>query len=193
MTFWEQVRPNWADLARQRWAQRKYPNMFKLEQNPDYSERPPVVIWRSRPVAKSAHWQRWITKKELSVRTTQSQRQPQTDAVTINTEGDLSTATATAKINDLIGRKKKNNRAARAALSLVQRCDVVCQMTTWNFYIRGSADSTSPTIRESFHENHSCQARENALCLVFTARPTCQNRRTPNLSLFFVVEAVVAS
>ena len=148
MTFWERVRPNWADLARQRWAQRKYPNMFKLEQNPDYSERPPV-IWRSRPVAKSAHWQRWTTKKELSVRTTQSQRQPQTDAVTINTEGDLSTATATAKINDLIGRMKKNNRAARAAPSL-QFCDVVCQITTWNFHIRGSADSMSPTI-DGFH------------------------------------------
>ena len=186
MTFWEQFRPNWADLAGQRCAQRKYPNMFKLEQNPDYSERPPVVIWRSRPVAKSAHWQRWTTKEELSVRTTQSQRQPQTDAVTINTEGDLSTATATAtaKINDLIGRMKKNNRAARAAPSLVQFCDVVCQITTWNFHIRGSADSTSPTIRESFDENHSCQARENALRLVFTAWPTCQNRRTPNLSLF---------
>jgi len=50
--------------------------------------------------------------------------------VTINTEGDLSTATATAKINDLIGIMKKNNRAARAAPSLVQFCDVACQITT---------------------------------------------------------------
>ena len=33
----------------------KYPNMVKLEQNPDYSGRPPVVIWRSRPVSESAH------------------------------------------------------------------------------------------------------------------------------------------
>ena len=31
----------------------KYPNMVKLEQNPDHSARPLVVIWRSSPVAKS--------------------------------------------------------------------------------------------------------------------------------------------
>ena len=30
--------------------------MVKLEQNPDYSARSPVVIWRSRPVAKSAYY-----------------------------------------------------------------------------------------------------------------------------------------
>ena len=153
MTFWERVRPNWADLARQRWAQRKYPNMFKLEQNPDYSERPPVVIWRSRLVAKSAHWQRWTTKKELSVRTTQSQRQPQTDAVTINTEGDLSTATATARpqINDVIGWMRKYNRAARAARAarfLVHFFDVFCQMTTWNFHILGSDENASLNMHD---------------------------------------------
>ena len=33
----------------------KYPNMVKLKQNPDYSAHPPVLKWRSRPVAKSAH------------------------------------------------------------------------------------------------------------------------------------------
>ena len=35
-------------------TQNKYPNMVKLEQNPGYSARPPVVIWRSLPVTKSA-------------------------------------------------------------------------------------------------------------------------------------------
>ena len=33
-------------------AKYKYPDME--EENPDYSARPPVVIWRSHPVAKSA-------------------------------------------------------------------------------------------------------------------------------------------
>ena len=42
------------NLTWRRRAQCKYPNMVKLEQNPDYSARSPVVIWRSRPIAKSA-------------------------------------------------------------------------------------------------------------------------------------------
>ena len=42
--------------TRRRRVQNKYPNMVKLEQNPGYSARPPVVIWRSRPVAKSAYY-----------------------------------------------------------------------------------------------------------------------------------------
>ena len=38
-------------------AQSKCSNMVNLEQNPDYSARPHVVIWHSRPVAKSAtYW-----------------------------------------------------------------------------------------------------------------------------------------
>ena len=40
-------------------AQNKSPNMVKLEQNPGYFARPPVFIWRSRPVAKSAHWRNY--------------------------------------------------------------------------------------------------------------------------------------
>ena len=36
----------------------------------------------------------------------------------------------TPENNDLIGRMMKNNRAARAARTLVQFFDVVCQMTT---------------------------------------------------------------
>ena len=49
-----------ADLAREGGphlttrAQNKKPNMVKLEQNPDYLARPPVVIWHFRPDAKSA-------------------------------------------------------------------------------------------------------------------------------------------
>ena len=45
--------------------------------------------------------------------------------------------------NDLIGWiiltgwMRKTNRAARAARTLVQFFDVVCQMTTWNFPIQG--------------------------------------------------------
>ena len=33
--------------------------MVKLEKNPCYSACPHVVSWRSRPVAKSAHWPCW--------------------------------------------------------------------------------------------------------------------------------------
>ena len=35
----------------------------------------------------------------------------------------------------LIGWMRTNNRAARAARTLIQFFDVVCQMTTWNFQI----------------------------------------------------------
>ena len=45
----------------------------------------------------------------------------------------MTTATTTPQINDLIGWVRKNNRAARAARTLVQFFDVVCQMTTWDF------------------------------------------------------------
>jgi len=47
--------------------------------------------------------------------------------------GSLSKATRTPENNDLIGWMRKNNRAARAARTLEQFFDVVCQMTTWNF------------------------------------------------------------
>ena len=42
----------------------------------------------------------------------------------------------TPENNDLIGWMKKNNRAARAARTIAQFFDVVCQMTTWNFQIK---------------------------------------------------------
>ena len=35
---------------------------------------------------------------------------------------------------------RKNSRAARAARTLIQFFDVVCQMTTWNFQILGFKD-----------------------------------------------------
>ena len=41
----------------------------------------------------------------------------------------------TPENNDLVGWTSKNNRAARAARTLVQFFDVVCQMTTWKFQI----------------------------------------------------------
>ena len=47
--------------------------------------------------------------------------------------------------NDLIGWIRKNNRAARAARSLIQFFDVVCQMTKRNFQIY------------SFHDNVNAQ------------------------------------
>ena len=40
------------------------------------------------------------------------------------------TATATSENNDLIGWMRKNNRAARAARTLVQLFDLARQMTT---------------------------------------------------------------
>ena len=49
----------------------------------------------------------------------------------------------TPENNDLIGWTRKNNRAARAARSLVQFFDVVCQMTTWNFHIEGFNDNVN--------------------------------------------------
>ena len=39
-------------------------------------------------------------------------------------------ATMTSGNNDLIGGMRRNNRGARAARTLVQFLDVVCQMTT---------------------------------------------------------------
>ena len=42
---------------------------------------------------------------------------------------------------------KKNNRAARAALSLWEFFDVICQMTTWKFKIWG-VPSIMPKIPE---------------------------------------------
>ena len=53
------------------------------------------------------------------------------------------TTTTTPQINDLIGWMKKNNRATRAARSLVHFFDVVCQTTTWNFQIGASDDNAS--------------------------------------------------
>ena len=40
-------------------AQNKYPNMATLGQNPGYSARPPVVIWRSRSAAKYVYIGSW--------------------------------------------------------------------------------------------------------------------------------------
>ena len=45
------------------------------------------------------------------------------------------TATKTPKDNDLIGWRRKNNRAARAARTLAEFFDVVSQTTSWNFEI----------------------------------------------------------
>ena len=64
---------------------------------------------------------------------------------------------------------KKNNRAARAALFLVELFYVVRQMRTWNFHIWGSGDNATAQ-QEIFYslpllENHSCQASESALRL----------------------------
>ena len=42
----------------------------------------------------------------------------------------MTTATTAPQINDMIGCMRKNNRAARAARSLVEFFDVVCQTTT---------------------------------------------------------------
>ena len=50
----------------------------------------------------------------------------------------------------LIGWMRKNNRAARAARTLVQVFHVVCQMTTWNFQISGSNDNVNTTVNLSF-------------------------------------------
>ena len=43
-----------------------------------------------------------------------------------------------------------NKRAARAARTLVQLFDVVCQMTTWNFQIQGLNDKAN-TQQQIFH------------------------------------------
>ena len=38
---------------------------------------------------------------------------------------------------------RKNDRAARAARTLVEFFDVVCQMTTWNFEVKGFSDNVN--------------------------------------------------
>ena len=45
------------------------------------------------------------------------------------------TTTMTPENINLIGWMRENNRAARAARTLAQFFNVVCQMTTWNFQI----------------------------------------------------------
>ena len=55
-------------------------------------------------------------------------------------KGDGKTATTPEK-NDLIGWMKIDNRAARAARTLVQLLDVVWQMTKINFLIKGFNDN----------------------------------------------------
>ena len=45
---------------------------------------------------------------------------------------------------------RKNNRAARAARTLVQVFDVVCQMTTRNFQLKGFNDNVNTTVNVSF-------------------------------------------
>ena len=59
----------------------------------------------------------------------------------------------------MIGWTRKNNRAARAARSLVQFSDVVCQMTTWThnrksfiLSILFNGASTSPFLCSSIIE-----------------------------------------
>ena len=53
------------------------------------------------------------------------------------------TAMTTPENSDLIGWMRKNNRAARAARTLVQFFDVVCQPKTWNFQIEGFNDNVN--------------------------------------------------
>ena len=52
-------------------------------------------------------------------------------------------SSTTPESNDLIGWMKKNNRAARAARTLVEFFDVVCQMTTRNFLIYSFNDDVN--------------------------------------------------
>ena len=96
------------------------------------------------------------------------------------------TATSTPQTNDLIGWMRKNNRAVRAARSLAQFFDVVCQTTMRNFDIWGSDDNVSSqqSIFHSLplHGNHSCQASESTLRLFRTTWPTWNHRKTLNLT-----------
>ena len=84
----------------------------------------------------------------------------------------MTMATAMPQINALIGRTKKNNRAARAARFLVQFFDIVCQTTTSNFHFLGSHDNANPqqyifhTLPS--HEDHLCQTGESVLRLLCT-------------------------
>ena len=43
------------NASSERRAQYKYPNVVKLERNPNYSARPRVITWPSGPLAKSAY------------------------------------------------------------------------------------------------------------------------------------------
>ena len=49
-------------------------------------------------------------------------------------------AKTTPENNASIGSMRKNNRAARAARTLEEFFDVVCQTPTWNFQIYGFND-----------------------------------------------------
>ena len=53
--------------------------------------------------------------------------------------------------------QSKNNRAARAARTLIQFFDVVCQMT-WNFQIKGFNDNVN-TQQQIFHSLYFLQRR----------------------------------
>ena len=57
------------------------------------------------------------------------------------------TATTTPENNDLIGWTRKNNRAARAARTLLQLFDVVCQTTTWNFQFKVLTTTWTPSSK----------------------------------------------
>ena len=104
---------------------------------------------------------------------------------------------ATNQLKDMIGWMGKNNRAARAARSLVQFFDMVCQTTTWNFPIRGSDDNmksfkwkpfvpskrtdTSPTLNSRLNRPQSyhlkwifrCSGRRGLLNSPITEEKTC--------------------
>ena len=60
--------------------------------------------------------------------------------------GQARTTATTTQVNsytDLIGLMRKDSRATRAARTLVQFFDVVCQMTTGNFQIEGFNDNVN--------------------------------------------------
>ena len=75
------------------------------------------------------------------------ERIPLTPSLTRKPEGVLAsttgTETTTPQIKNLIGRVKKNNRAARATRTFEQVRAVLCKTTTWNYHIYRFAKNLS--------------------------------------------------
>ena len=102
----------------------------------------------------------------------------------------MATTKTTLESNDLIGWMRKADRAARAARTLIEFFDVVCQMTTWNFQIYGFNDNVNAQqqIIQSLHLilRRFYQSNCSVICQQYRMRPKCKNRKIVTNAQMFV-------